>query len=101
LVRLKGLKKLKFLDLEGTRVTDAGVKALKDALPGLEIHHKDPFPFSPPGFHLPPELRAYLDRKPAEPIHWENVPWGLLLIIGVLIFLAALAAGFYHARRPG
>jgi hypothetical protein len=38
-VHLKGLTKLKALDLSGTRVTDAGMTELKRALPGLAIGH--------------------------------------------------------------
>jgi hypothetical protein len=43
--------------------------------------------------------------KPAAPFRWENVPWGLLLtlgvVVGVVVFVGAMAAGFYEARRPG
>ena len=35
---LKELKELRELDLNGTQVTDAGVKELKKALPRLRIH---------------------------------------------------------------
>jgi hypothetical protein len=38
LVHLKGLSKLSWLGLGNTRVTDAGVKDLKKALPRLAIH---------------------------------------------------------------
>jgi hypothetical protein len=37
LTKLKVLRKLRLLELRGTRVTDAGIKALKQALPSLEI----------------------------------------------------------------
>ena len=38
LEHLKGLTKLKELDLESTNVTDAGVKKLQQALPNCKIH---------------------------------------------------------------
>jgi hypothetical protein len=37
LAHLKGLTQLSYLDLRGTQVTDAGMKELERALPGLNI----------------------------------------------------------------
>ena len=37
LAHLKGLTGLRVLDLQGTRITDAGVRALEEALPRLEV----------------------------------------------------------------
>ena len=39
LVHLKGLTGLTFLALHETRVTDAAIKELQQALPGLKIYH--------------------------------------------------------------
>ena len=39
LVHLKGLANLRELNLDGTKVTDAGVKGLQKALPKLKIIH--------------------------------------------------------------
>jgi hypothetical protein len=50
-----------------------------------------------PELHRPVNLAP----KPAEPFHWEDVPWNTLLTIGAIVFVGAMAVGFYHARRPG
>jgi hypothetical protein len=63
-----------------------------------------------PVFRLPPvEIRSDIppavyrpvipESKPGKPIRWEDVPWGLLLTIGVVLFVAAAVVGFNHARR--
>jgi len=39
LAYLKALKKLKHLDVSGTKVTKAGIKALQDAIPDVKIYH--------------------------------------------------------------
>jgi hypothetical protein len=39
MAHLEGPINLRFLDLVGTEVTDAGMNELKRALPGLTIYH--------------------------------------------------------------
>jgi hypothetical protein len=111
LKQLAKLKKLKLLDVRKTAVTDMGVNTIEAALPGLEVHHEHekPWNLDMPAFRealepLPPAPRDFRTppaAKPAEPFHWEKVPWGVLLIVGVLILIGAMAAGFYKARQPG
>jgi hypothetical protein len=102
LVQLKGFKRLESLYLVGTSVTDAGAKALQEALPGLQVlRQADLSAFSLPAFAaVRPDLDQFPGRKPGEPVHRDNAWWGLLLTIGVGIFVVAIAAGVYKARRP-
>ena len=41
LKELTGLKKLKWLSIVGTQVTDAGIAEIKEAIPELTVHRKD------------------------------------------------------------
>ncbi|HKB40357.1 MAG TPA: hypothetical protein VKD72_28260, partial [Gemmataceae bacterium] len=101
LMQLKGLKKLRSLYLRKTEVTDAGVTALKEALPGVHVSRKDPFDFMLPHLHYsPPDFGLRPIGKPGEPFHWENVPWPMLLALGVIVLVGAMAAGVYKARHP-
>jgi hypothetical protein len=108
LMQLKGLKRLRSLYLSKTKVTDAGIHAIKEALPGLHVSREDPFDglfaglerfagprFSSPDFGLPRLA------KPAGPFHWEQVPWGMLITLGVIVLVGGMAAGYNKARRSG
>jgi tetratricopeptide (TPR) repeat protein len=51
------------------------------------------FPPSLPGLGKPP------GGKPAEPVPLGNALWGLLITLGVIVFVGAVLAGVYSARR--
>ena len=84
LMQLKGLKRLKSMYLGDTEVTEAGIKAIEEALPGVKIHREDPFDVKLPNFDF------------SSP----DLPWPMLLILGVIVLVGAMAAGVYKARHP-
>ena len=55
LMLLKGLTKLDWLDLHDTKITDAGVQKLQQALPNCEIHQW-------------PQAAERHDHRPTQPI---------------------------------
>ena len=100
-MQLKGLRKLELLYLRKTDVTDAGNKAIEEVLPAVHVSREDPFEVKLPNFHFSsPDLGLRPIGKPGEPFHWEDVPWPMLLALGVIVLVRAMASGVYKARHP-
>jgi len=85
---LKALKKLKWLDVCDTEVSEAGVAELKQAVPGLNVSHGDRLPFPLP--NLIPAWKPQGQPVDAVIPHW--VIW--LLVAGAI----AVAAGGLFRR---